>query len=221
MPSCRYRAGRGDDHEGVAGLNELVATEAVLADDVCHVRGIVGDGIVAVDLHAQIFQSLLEGVHGTLTYIAVDDHATDVQSHRAEGVDQAKHLAVIGNAQVAAEFVVLNVGGVDGDDHLGILGQRAKHLQLTVGLEAGKHAGGVIVVEQLAAELHVELAAKGGDALTDLGGLQADIFLVGEAFLKACRSGFFLHRDHLCREGLVLPPKITKSPERLPKTIHK
>ncbi len=39
----------------------------------------------------------------------------------------------------------------------------------------------MIVIEQLAAELQIELAAELRDALSNVGGLQLDIFLVVES----------------------------------------
>jgi hypothetical protein len=74
--------------------------------------------------------------------------------------------------------------------------QSAKHLQLTVGLEAGEHAGGVIVVEKLPSKFHIELAAKCLDTLSDLSGLQTNILLVRKAFSESCGLGF-------CRHGVT------------------
>ena len=45
---------------------------------------------------------------------------------------------------------------------------KRQHLQLAVRLEARQHAGGMIVVEQLAAELQIQLTAEFCDTLLDL-----------------------------------------------------
>ena len=52
---------------------------------------------------------------------------------------------------------------------------------LAVGLEAGQDPGRVIIVEELAAEFQVELAAEGVDPLADVFGLEPDILVVVEA----------------------------------------
>ena len=45
-------------------------------------------------------------------------------------------------------------------------------------MEAGKHAGGVVVVEQLAAEFQVQLVVKLGDPLPDVGRLCLQVFFI-------------------------------------------
>ena len=46
------------------------------------------------------------------------------------------------------------------------------------GSKPGQHPGGVVVVEQLAAELQIQLAAELGDALFDLLGLGGEVLLI-------------------------------------------
>ena len=70
---------------------------------------------------------------------------------------------------------------VDGDDDLDVGREALEHAELDVGLEAGQHAGGVVVVEELAAELEVELAAELSHAFADVLGLQLDVLVVVES----------------------------------------
>ena len=53
-----------------------------------------------------------------------------------------------------------------------------EHPDLAVRLESRQHPGGVVVVEQLAAELQIQLAAELGDALFDLLGLGGEVLLI-------------------------------------------
>ena len=78
--------------------------------------------------------------------------------------------------------------GVDGDDDLNVIRQALKHAELAVGLETGQHAARMVVVEQLAAEFKVELAAELGDALLDVLGLVGNVLLVIETLAHAFGS---------------------------------
>ena len=142
------------------------------------VVGVALDGIVAVDLDPQALQPLLERVGGGLAGVPGDHYAAHVQAHGAEGVDQAEHIAVIGDAQVAPDLVFLDVAGVDGDDNLCLVLHFGKHPDLAVRLEPRQHPGSVEVVKQLAAELQVELAAELGDAVADMLGLKLKVHFV-------------------------------------------
>jgi len=113
-----------------------------------------------------------------LAVVLRDDDAADVEADGAEGVDQAHDVEIVGDAEIAAALVHLDVRGVDGDDDFRLILELQQHLHLAVGLEAGQHARGVIVVEQLAAELEVQLAAEGVHSFEDPLGLKLEIFFI-------------------------------------------
>ena len=165
------RAGRGHDDKGVGGLDVVVFAEALVADDMRYIGGIAGNGIVAVVLHAQRVEPLQESVGGALTGVLRHHDAADVQPERAEGVHQAQAVVVVADAEVAAQLVLFNVVRADRDHDLHIVAQLLEHTDLAVGLKAGQHARGVVVVEELAAELQIQLAAEQRDALADVFGL--------------------------------------------------
>ncbi len=75
---------------------------------------------------------------------------------------------------------MLDVLGIDGDDDLGVIGQLGQHAHLGVRLKAGKHAARMIVIEELAAKLQVELAAELPNPLADVSRLHLDVFVVVE-----------------------------------------
>ena len=80
--------------------------------------------------------------------------------------------------------------GVDGDDDFHIVHQTFQHAELGVRLKAGQHARGVVVVEELASEFQIEFAAELRDALSDVGGLQLDVFFVVESLAHRGRHPF-------------------------------
>ena len=103
------------------------------------------------------------------------------QLHAPERVDKPQHVEVVGNAEVAAHLVFLDVARGNHDDYLGLVGQLPEHAQLAVGLEARKHTAGVVVVEKLAAQFQIELVAELGDALAYVFRLDAEVFVVVES----------------------------------------
>ena len=47
-------AGSRDHHNGAGGLDIVVFPQALIGDNVGHIRGVAGDGVVLVALHAQV-----------------------------------------------------------------------------------------------------------------------------------------------------------------------
>ena len=130
---------------------------------------------------AQHLEPLAEGIGDGLAAVVRDDDAADVQADAAEGVDQAQGVVLVGDAEVAAALRALDIIRGDGDDDLRLVLHLEQHLHLAVRLEAGEHARGVVVVEQLAAEFQIQLAAEFADAVPDVLGLELHIFLIVKA----------------------------------------
>ena len=57
-----------------------------------------------------------------------------------------------------------------------IVHQTFQHAELGVRLKAGSTREAWVVVEELASEFQIEFAAELRDALSDVGGLQLDVF---------------------------------------------
>ena len=89
---------------------------------------------------------------------------------------------VVGDAEVAAALAALDVVGGDGDDDLGLVLHFEQHSDLAVGREAGEDAGGVVIVEELAAEFEIQLAAEFADAVADVLRLQLEVLVVVKAY---------------------------------------
>ena len=171
-------AGRRDDDEGARRLDIIVLAEAVVADDELDIVRIIGDDEVAVDLQSQLLETELELFRRALAAKMREHHAADVEPAAAERVDQAEGVLVIGDAEVAAALVALDVVRRDDDDDLRVVLHLHEHAHLAVRLEARQDAGGVIIVKELAAEFQIELAAEKVDPLADLFRLHAHVFVV-------------------------------------------
>lgn len=116
-----------------------------------------------------------------LAAVVRDDDTADVQPAALECVDQAQGVVVVGDAEVAAALVALDIVGRDGDDDLRVVAHLHEHAHLAVGGEARQHARCVVVVKEFAAELQIQLAAELADALADLFRLHLEVFIVDKA----------------------------------------
>jgi hypothetical protein len=125
-------------------------------------------------------QAVAEHIGSRLAGVLGDNHSRDGKAVAAEQVNQAQHILVIGNAKVTTSLVFLDVVRVDRDDNLDIVGDALEHAELAVRLKTRQYTTRMIVIEQLAAKLQIELAAKLRDALFNMSGLQLDIFRVVE-----------------------------------------
>ena len=74
---------------------------------------------------------------------------------------------------------------------------------LVVGGKAGQHAGGVVVVKELAAEFQVELAAEVFDALADSRGLETDVLLTVETDFVHGPSSLFVRLNRLYTNDII------------------
>ena len=53
-------------------------------------------------------------------------------------------------------------------------------------METGQNAGSVIIIEQLAAEFQIQLAAEFRDTLLNLLRLQTEVFVIVKTYLVHC-----------------------------------
>ena len=170
-----------DDDEGTCGLEIFVATEAVGRSDDIDVARITFDEVLIMCTDAHALKTFAESLGTGLTIVVGDDHAADVEATAFELAAQTKHVLVVGDAEVGAHLVLLDVGGADDNNDLGRIGELAQHSQLAVGLETGQDARGMMVVEEFATQFEVEFALKVGNALLDMLGLDADVLVVVES----------------------------------------
>ena len=87
---------------------------------------------MAVNLDSKTLQSQLELICSRLSGIACDNNAAHVKTFFTVYLDQTKHVKIIGDAKVVADFVFFDIRCVDRDDDLGLICELKKHLKLTV-----------------------------------------------------------------------------------------
>ena len=103
-----------------------------------------------VSLDAEAFEFLAIEVGAGLAVVVGDDDRTDQETTLLKLRAQAEDIFIVGNAEVAAHLVLLNVNGTDDDDYFGAVAQLRKHFQFTVGLKTRQNSAGVVVVEEFA-----------------------------------------------------------------------
>ena len=172
------RAGSRHDHEVAASLHVLVGAVSLVRDDALDVRGVAGDREVAVDADAELLEALLH-LGGCLVVVRPlrDDDGTDVQATLTELIDLAQNLVVVGGSHVGADLAAREVLGVNGDDDLDLVSQFAQHTNLVVGRKTGQNTRRVHVVDQLAAELQIQLSAEFASSLGDVSRLHLDVLI--------------------------------------------
>ena len=148
-------AGRRDDHQRAAGFNILILAKPLFADDEGDIVWITLDRIMQVDRHAELVQHIAKFIRHRLRGILGDDNAAHKEPHAAESVNEAEHIRVIGNAEIAAHLTLFDIGGVDHDHDFSLLFELKEHINLAVRLESRQHARGVIVIKQLTTQLQI------------------------------------------------------------------
>ena len=98
----------------------------------------------------------------------------------------------------------------DDKNYFSLFSQLVKHFKFTVRLKTGKNPGGVVVVEQLAAKLEVELVVELCDALPDVLGLHLKIFRVVKAFFHGMLL-FLILQLHLRHIGGAAGRRVTQT----------
>ena len=177
---ARAGAGCRHDNERTRGLDKLVLAVAIVGHDQIDIVRIPLDGIVQLGGNTERVQAVAEYIGSRLAGVLGDNHSRDGKAVAAEQVNQAQNVLVIGNAQVTASLVLLDVVRVNGDDDLDVVGYALEHAKLAIRLKTRQHAARVIVIEQLAAKLQIQLAAKLRDALLNVSSLQLDILRIVE-----------------------------------------
>ena len=117
---------------------------------------------------AQTVQPLFKSLHLRCGGVLGHAHAAHIQAYFLEGIDQAQHIQIVGDAVVAADLVADDVLGADNDDHLGLVLQLQQHLQLGIGLETRQYAGCMVIVIQFSAEFQLQFVVKLLDPLSDV-----------------------------------------------------
>ena len=131
------RTGRRNDHQWACGGHIIVFAKSLVGVDELHIVGVAFNGVVIVGANAQSLKFLAIGIGGTLSVVVRNHHATHQETALHKFFAQAEHVHIVGDAQVLAHFVFLDVDGANHDHDFSTVAQLLKHSELGVWLEAG------------------------------------------------------------------------------------
>ena len=189
------RAGSGHNDQRSRGFDVLVSAVAVLTYNEGNVGRIAVNRVVAIHLDAHGLELCLELIR--CGGIAGDDNGADVETGVPEGLNEAEHIDIVGDAEIAAYLIFFDIRRGDGDDDFRLVRELQQHAKLAVRLKARENAGSVVVVEEFAAEFQIEFVSELGNALANVLGLHLEVFFV-------VKTDFHIHsfargRPALCR----------------------
>ena len=95
-------------------------------------------------------------------------HRPHHETSRLELPPQAKDILIIGDAQVGASLVLLDVRGADDYHYLYAVTQLLEHAQLAVRKETGQYTTGMMVIKEFASQLEIEFTVEARDSLLDM-----------------------------------------------------
>ena len=156
------------DYQGTSCLHVVVLSESFVRVNQGHVVGVALDGVMIIGTYAKTFQTVAIHVSAALPIVVSDDYAANQEATILELSTQAKHVLVVGDSQILAHLVLLDVEGTDYDDDLSRIAQLLQHAKLAVWLETWKNSAGMIVVEELSAQLHIQLSLELCDPFFDV-----------------------------------------------------
>ena len=133
---------------------------------------------MAIHLDPKALQPLLESIRRALPLVARDNHAAHIKPNGAERIRQPQNIRIIGDAEIAADLVFLNIRRIDDENDLRLILELKQHLNFAIRRKARQNSGSMVIVKKLAAKLQIELAAKLRDPFADLFGLQMQVFFV-------------------------------------------
>ena len=186
---------RGDDDEVAGGFHVVIEAEAAVGDHELGIRRVAGDHPVARDLKAEALQALGEGDGHVIAILQLGQHhVVDQETAVTEDVDEAEGVLLVGDGEVGADLAALQVTGIEADDDLDVFLDVLQHRDLVIRREAGQDAGGVVVVEELAAHFEVEFPTDLLAPLVDVLGLELDVLLAVETDAVGHGRSLFLSK---------------------------
>ncbi len=179
--------GARHDDERLFRFDVVVGAVALVAHDEIHVGGVALRVAVREDPDVAPLELVLELLCRGLVLEARDHDPEDADAPVAQVVDELECVGIVGDAEVRADLLSLDVARKDAEQQVHLVLEVLKEPELDVGVVAGQHAGRVVIEEELPAELEVEAVVGLPDPLQDLRRLLLDVLLVVEPHLSRHR----------------------------------
>ena len=92
---------------------------------------------MTIHFNSERFQLLLIGNRPFLPGKTGQNDRTYIETISAKGINQSQNIHIVGDAQISANFILLNITRMNGNDNFRILFQFTEHTDLTVRVKTG------------------------------------------------------------------------------------
>ena len=141
--SCHLAATRtrsSHDDQFARGFDIVVFTKALIGGNEFHIVRIAVNGVVDIRLDTHALQTVAELVCCVLSVIMGNHDGTHHEVTTHELVAQTEYILVVGNTQVCAYFVLLNIISTDHNHNLYAVTKLGQHTKLTVRFKPWQYA---------------------------------------------------------------------------------
>ena len=152
--------GRGNDYQRFGRLYIGVCAVAFVADYRVYVGGIALCLAVDIHLFAAPLQLAHEHVRRGLTFVLGDGDGIYGNSQLAYLVYKAKHVHIVGYAEVGAYFIALDIARAHHEYYLRLVFESAQNVYFGVVGKAGQYARRVHIVKKFAAEFQIQFIVE-------------------------------------------------------------
>jgi len=135
---------------------------------------------VSVNRDPSSFQFVAEGLGGGLPFEAGDHHRPYVEIVLAQVVDQFEGVGIVGDPEVRSHLAAVDIAGVHAENDLRLVGEPLQEAHFHIGVKPRQDTRGVVVVQQLAAELQVQFPAHLAHSFANCLALLSQVALVVE-----------------------------------------
>ena len=140
-----------NNNQRAGSLDIIIFAESFIGGNLLNVVGIALNRVMEIHAYALTLEAQAVVVSRALTGIMGNHHRRNEESALDERLAQAQDVLIVGNAQVLAHLVALDVVSRKDDHDLQQVAQLRKHAQFAIRQESGQHTAGVQIVEELAA----------------------------------------------------------------------
>jgi hypothetical protein len=172
------RPGARDHHQRLLRLDVRIGSVALGADDSIDFGRVADGRTVSVDGDAAALELVPELDRSRLPVKTSDHDPPQRNTPFAEIVDQLHGIDVVGDAEVGPHLPALDGPGVDAQNNFGLFLELGQEPHLDVGIVARQDSGGMVIEQQLAAELQIQLVAESVHAFQNGCGLFLQILFV-------------------------------------------
>ena len=168
---CHLSASRSwccDDNERSGSFDIIILSVAFITYNKGGIAWISRDQVKLVNTDSQLLQTFLEEIGTFLAGVLRDAYTSYIQATACKLIHKTEHVFVIGNAKVAAHFILVNVIGTDNNNDLRLIRKLHQHAEFAVRFKTRKNTGCMVVVKQFAAEFKIKFVAELTDPFTDM-----------------------------------------------------